>query len=263
MGSHLTYFLRCCGVVAFACTVGCSGSPDLEIAQKFQETENAFADAQSSADFAKVAARYEELSGGSFASGAVLYNQGNAWMRAEQTGRAIAAWRLSQRYRPRDIYLSENLRHALQECHSSATVEPDNGILGYFFFWQNWLSYGEKFLLATLLIVVTCVLSIGGGFLIHQVNLRRMLITSGLLSALFVASAVWDWHRNDRTMHGVVVLDAVDARKGNSDSYEAAFTTPLTEGTEFMVLEDRNGWLNIQVPDVGTAWIPLRSAVTY
>ena len=29
-----------------------------------------------------------------------FYNQGNAWMRAKQPGRAIAAYRQAQRYRP-------------------------------------------------------------------------------------------------------------------------------------------------------------------
>lgn len=263
MRSFLPRIPGCGWLVALACAVGCSGSPELEIAQKFQDAENAFTEAQTPADFARVAARYEELTDGSFVSGAVLYNQGNAWMRAGEAGRAIAAWRQSQRYRPRDVYLAENLRHALELCRSSSTVEPNNGLPGYLFFWQNWLSYGEKFLLATLLIVATCVVWIGGNLLIPGGHLRQMLIVTGLLAALSVASAVWDWQRNVRTIHGVVVLDSVDARKGNSDSYESAFTTPLTEGTEFMVLEDRNGWLNIQVPDVGAAWIPVRSAVTY
>jgi tetratricopeptide (TPR) repeat protein len=263
MKGHITFIWRYGWLPVVLCTFGCSRPPDLEIAQRFQDAEQAFAEAQSPDDYAKAAARYEELINDSFVSGAILYNQGNAWMQAGETGRAIAAWRQSQRYRPRDVYLAENLRHAIESCHSSATVEPDNGIPGYLFFWQNWFSYREKYLMATLLVVATSTLLIAGPVLLPRASVGRVLFGVGLFAILAVASAVWDWQRYDRTLHGVVVVDSVEARKGNSESYEAAFTAPLMEGTEFIVLEERSGWLNIQMPKVGSAWIPPRSAVTF
>ena len=76
-------------------------------------------------------------------------------------------------------------------------------------------------------------------------------------------SAVWDWQRYDQTINGVVIQSSVEARKGNSELYESAFTEPLLEGAEFVVLEERAGWLNVQITNLGTAWIATRAAVTY
>jgi hypothetical protein len=52
----------------------------------------------------------------------------------------------------------------------------------------------------------------------------------------------------------------VIARKGNSDSYEPAFTQPLSEGTEFRVVEVRSGWLNARISEDQTGWIRQRDA---
>ena len=43
----------------------------------------------------------------------MYYNLGNAYFRAGEYGRAIAAYRKAKPYRPRDPYLEANLRQAL------------------------------------------------------------------------------------------------------------------------------------------------------
>ena len=83
-----------------------------------------------------------------------------------------------------------------------------------------------------------------------------------LLCALSVALA---WQEIEGTVHGVVRTDSLVARKGNAPSFEAAFTQPLREGTEFTVLEQRGDWIRIRLrndPDL-EGWIPTRSAVLY
>ena len=91
---------------------------------------------------------------------------------------------------------------------------------------------------------------------VHPIRFRRASLVAGALCFVSFASTVWDWHRFDNTTHGIVVSDQVFARKGNSETYEAAFTDPLTEGTELVVLESRNDWLHVRLGDVGTGWLP-------
>ena len=244
-------------------TAGCSSRPDLGIAQKFQDAEKAFSTAASQEEFAQVAVQYEQLRAQDFVSGVAFYNQGNAWMRAGETGRAIAAWRQSQRYRPRDPYLRANLQSALTACQSKAPVIPDIGVAGYVLFWQNWLSYPEKFRLATLLLIAVCAVGLSGPLVIQTHIVRRLVLMFGLLFAVAAVSATWDWHRYQHTTQGVVVQGDVEARKGNSESYETAFTKPLHQGSEFVLLEERADWSHIRIPDLGTAWILSRAAVTY
>src|SRR3972149_3770731 len=92
---------------------GCTYSLDPSLAQKFQAAQAAFDRAAKPEDFVKVASMYQEMIDDGAVSGAMFYNQGNAWMRARQPGRAIAAYRQAQRYLPRNPYLQANLDYAL------------------------------------------------------------------------------------------------------------------------------------------------------
>src|SRR3954451_11594538 len=63
-------------------------------------------------DYRESAALLESLLADGFRNGAVYYNLGNAYYRAGEYGRAIAAYRKAKAYRPRDPYLEANLRQA-------------------------------------------------------------------------------------------------------------------------------------------------------
>jgi len=242
---------------------GCGATPDLEAVRKFQAAEQAFQRATSPDEFARVANQYGQIGGDTFASGAVFYNRGNAWMRAGKIGHAIASYRQAQRYRPRDPYLVANLRNALTA--SGGLVEPESGprVIGYVFFWQDWLSYREKFLLTTCLLAVVLIIALLSPRIAHPTVRHRLSLGFGLLCLLLALSTGWDWHRFDRTTRGVVTSREAIARKGNSESYQAAFTNPLDEGTEFVVLEKRNDWLHTEVGDSGAGWLRARDVETY
>ena len=261
--SSVRYQCRLLSLLVSLSAIGCGSHIDLDIAQQFQEAETAFSKAKSEDEFARVAGQYQQLMAHGFVSGVVLYNQGNAWMRAGEAGRAIAAWRQSQRYRPRDPYLTANLQSALTSCRSQASVNPEVGVAGYVFFWQNWLSYPEKFVLTTMLLVSVCAAGVLGPLVVQRRLVRRLTLMIGVLFVVAAVSSTWDWQRYDQTLRGVVVEGQIEARKGNSESYEAAFTEPLREGSEFVVLEERANWLNIRISGLGAAWIPSRVAVTY
>src|ERR1700678_3289368 len=64
-------------------------------------------------DYRESAALLESLLADGFKNGAVFYNLGNAYFRAGEYGRSIAAYRKAKPYRPRDPYLEANLRQVL------------------------------------------------------------------------------------------------------------------------------------------------------
>lgn len=184
-------------------------------------------------------------------------------MRAGERGRAIALYRQAQRYRPRDPYLAANLQNAITVGGRDALSPAESGLAGYVFFWQNWLGYPEKFTSTTLLLRLTLVISLLGQITKHRTLLRRVAFATAATCLLSAASTAWDWYRFELTTHRVVVTDSVVARKGNSENYEAAFTDPLSEGTEFVVLEERADWLHVQIGDAGTGWLPQRDTAIY
>ena len=75
-------------------------------------------------EYGESAALLDSLLADGFRNGAVYYNLGNAYFRAGEYGRAIAAYRKAKAYRPRDPYLEANLRQALSVAPGAASLPP-------------------------------------------------------------------------------------------------------------------------------------------
>ena len=249
---HITKYGWGLLVAAFlALVVGCAPAPKIEVVQQFQAAQEAFDKAASEGDFLRAASLYQSILDDGCRSGAVLYNQGNAFMLAGQRGRAIASYRRAQRYRPRDPFLDHNLAYALQ----APSLDAGRSVVDYFLFWQNWSSYAAKFQL--LAIVGLATFAIGIGAIVFSGRFRLSYVGwAGLaLTVLLAASAAYDWYRFDVLEHGVVVVPEVVARKGNGESYAPAFTQSLSEGTEFLVAEHRGDWVLIHLPGNQEGWV--------
>ncbi|MBN2293869.1 MAG: tetratricopeptide repeat protein [Pirellulales bacterium] len=246
--------------LALVVAKGCALRPDLEVSRKFQEAQAIFDEASSPEDFLHAAAVYQEILDSGMRSGAVLFNQGNALMRAGQPGRAIAAYRQAQRYRPGDPYLEANLQYALGNVADEAG--RSRPLFEYVLFWQDWISYAGKFRLLGAAALATFLLACGGLFVSSRLP-SRLAIVGLVVTVILAVSAAYDWNRFDRVQHGVIVADHVVARKGNNESYKPAFTQPLEDGTEFSVLERRGDWIQIRLPGNQDGWIEDSAAVVY
>jgi hypothetical protein len=249
-----------CLAVFLATSGGCASAPDAEAVRIYQQALDAFDHAASPADYLRSAGLYQELMDRDIVSGGLLYNQGNAYMRAVQRGRAIACYRQASKYRPRDPQLQANLQLALG---AGTPLHSDRSLLDHLIFWQDWISYPGKLQATGLSASLAFVL----GVLALRVPPRRLFgrlaVVVLAVTVLAAGSAVHDWYRFDVVERGVVVRAEVIARKGNADSYEPAFTEPLAEGTEFRVLERRSPWMHIQLAGGQRGWIPDDDAVTY
>jgi tetratricopeptide (TPR) repeat protein len=239
---------------------GCSAAPESELVRKYQRALEAFDQAAAPADYLRSAALYQEILDRGVVSGSLLYNQGNAFMRAGQRGRAIACYRQALAYRPRDPQLRANLQLALGP---GASLQPPRALLDYVFFWQDWISYPGKVQATAWLASVAFGLGILAIFVPPRRLFRRIGWAVLALTTILAASAVYDWYRFEHLEHGVVVQTEVVARKGNAESYAPAFTEPLKEGTEFLVLERRGTWLQIQLPGGIAGWVPHAAVTTF
>jgi hypothetical protein len=207
-----------------------------------------------------VASQYEAMLRSGMESGAVLYNLGNAYMRAGERGRAIAAYRRAQRYRPHDPLLDANLQSALNAIGTAP--ETSQPLLEYVLFWQNWISYPRKFQLSVALAVVAFSLGVIH-LLVRKRVVKRLAVLVLLLTLASSFSAMYDWYRFEYTEHGVIASREAIARKGNAESYEPAFTRPLVEGTEFVVRERRGDWLRIRLTGKQEAWVRMMDVMVY
>jgi hypothetical protein len=242
--------------LSFSC---CGRAPDAEISRKLQEAQGAFLQAENPSDYLQVAALYQEVLDRGFTNGAILFNQGNAFMRAGRSGLAVASYRRAERLRARDAHLQSNLELAL----GPNALPESRTLLDHLFFWQKWLSFPEKIYAAVSASGLTLMLALIGLFLSRSRTRRTITWAALAIAVVLTASALLDWYRHDVVRHGVVVVESVTARKGNAESFAPAFSAGLSEGSEFILVEDRGEWLRIRLPSGPEGWIERNAAAIY
>lgn len=238
---------------------GCAGEASVEQRKRFNDAEIAFQNADSQEQYLRVAGSYQQLRDEGLRSVAVLFNQGNAFARAEQHGHAIACYRQALRLEPNNKSIRGNLELAMNQ---TGAAEPPVGWVRRIMFWHGWLGYESRFYVATVLTVLTSLLLIVArrtrSWLASRVGLGLLLV-----SLAVVASAVYGWYRIEATQWGAVVADGVVPRTGNGANYGPAFNQPVPGGTEFSVSEQRGDWLSIVIPGVGDGWVESDQVVVY
>ena len=254
-----TIFSKLSFVLIIASLASCAKPIDLELSRQFQEVEEQFSASKTENDFLRVASLYQKILDTGCLSGAVFYNQGNAYYRANQFGRALASYRQAQRIRPRDPHLHANLNN----CVSILAIPiVKRSVLDHVLFWRPWISFAELMWLTTGLLAATLITLLVVQMNPHLVHVRRLGVALTVLTIITIGSVVFDWYQYTRMQHGVVIVETI-ARKGDSESYAAAFNDSLQEGMEFIVLGQRNDWLRIQLPRTGEGWILRRKTVLY
>jgi tetratricopeptide (TPR) repeat protein len=208
--------------------------------------------AKTPADYHESAALLESLLADGFRNGAVFYNLGNAYFRAGEFGRSIAAYRKATSYRPRDPYLEANLRQALSVA-PGRLPEPPLPWWRHVLFWDGWLSFPEKvyasfagFLLAA---VAAC-----GAVLLRRPRAYWISLALAVIAVVMTVDAGLAYADVAWARHGVVTHETI-ARKGIGKDYEPAFDQPLKDGAEFTVLSENGDWIFGHFEGIGDGWL--------
>jgi tetratricopeptide (TPR) repeat protein len=203
-------------------------------------------------EYGESAALLESLLADGFRNGAVYYNLGNAYFRAGEYGRAIAAYRKAKTYRPRDPYLDANLRQALSVA-PGRLPEPPSPWWTHVLFWSGWLSFPEKtyaafagFLLAAF--------AASAALIFRRPRVYWLSAVSGLCAAVLSVDAGLAYADVTWSKHAVVTGETI-ARKGIGKDYEPAFDQPLKDGAEFTVLSENGDWVFGHFEGIGDGWL--------
>ncbi len=236
-----------------------------DVERAFIRAQDAFESAQKPEEFLHAAVLFESILSNGYENGAVYYNLGNAYMRAGKVGKAIGAYRRAKRYLPRDPYLDANLRAAL-DASPSGLAEAPTPWWHHVLFWHEVLSQNERqcasasaWVLAFLLALLRLFL---GGSGKPTPSLKWLLVTVLAAGCLMSLSMGLGYQNEILVQHGVVINET-KARKGNGENYGPAFDKDLKEGAEFTVLESRENWYLIQLPNAGEGWVPAREVMVY
>jgi len=205
--------------------------------------------------YKKAAMRYERLiKEGSIENGKIYYNLGNIYFRINDTGRAILNYRRAEKYTPNDSNLRQNLRYAREKRIDKIEEKQETKVLKILFFWHYDLSVKTRIKLFTLFFTLLWIFA-GFRVFFKKPFLFWSITVSAFISLLMSGSLTAEEYALENIRPGVTISAETTARKGNSETYEPSFKEPLHAGIEFILIEDRGNWHQIELMDSRTCWV--------
>jgi tetratricopeptide (TPR) repeat protein len=205
--------------------------------------------------FSSAATAYERLIAEGRASSALYFNLGNAWFKAGELGRAVASYRLAERLAPRDPDIQANLRMVRETVTGTAPARMAAWRRALYrltldewtwlFLLSVWTGFG-------LMIASEFSESRRGG-------LRRLGLTAIVLAVVFggALGSAW-WERRGQGEAIVFAKEAV-VRRGPLEVSPQLQVAP--DGTELVVLDRKDGWLNVTGLARGMGWVQATNVI--
>jgi len=200
--------------------------------------------------------RFERIiNDGGIENGKLYYNIGNAYFRMNDLGMAILNYRRAEMLTPGDANLQHNLQYARSRRIDRIEEEQKTIVLKTLFFWHYDLSSGVRFVVLS--IMSACLWIVASTRLFFKkAFLNRTIIFSVIIAVLMGSSLFVEKVSHEHHKPGVIIVPQVTARKGNSEAYEPAFKEPLHAGTEFIMIEARKDWFQVELLDSRRCWLP-------
>ncbi len=214
--------------------------------------------AAAQAEYEKATLRLEQIiREGGVENGKLYYNLGNVWFQRGDIGRAILNYLRAEQYMPNNVNLQQNLAFVRQQRKDSFEQTEKRKVLNTLFFWHYDIPSGIR------LRVFSFAFLAFWGFAAARIfwkksALNGAIAATGVLAALLFISLSAEARSHRAHPAGVVVAAESIARKGDGETYQPSFGEPLHAGTEFKVLEDREDWVQVTLPDERTCWLARR-----
>jgi tetratricopeptide (TPR) repeat protein len=197
--------------------------------------------------FAEAASSYQQMIQSGTVSPAIYFNLGNAFFKAGQLGRAIAAYRTAEKIAPRDPDVHANLQFVRGKVQSP-TLSPSA--------WQRWvaaLTINEWGVLAAaafwIWLALLAVVQLRPGW---KQSLRAFLWCGGCATLVLGGCAGAAWSENS-TQTAIVVVQ--DAATHNGPLDEAPTGATVHDGAELSMLDTKNDWLQVRVDSQRVGWL--------
>jgi tetratricopeptide (TPR) repeat protein len=196
---------------------------------------------------------------GGVENGKLFYNIGNVYFRLGDIGRAMLNYRKAEKYIGHDINLQQNLSYARSRAVDKIEPKPQTQVYRTLFFWHYDLSGQTRSWLFAVFFGLVWLLA-GVHLFKKKVWLRNLAMVFCMLSFLLACSLGVEAYEQSHVRSGVILEREIVGRKGDSTTFEPTFKDPLHMGTEFKLVEERAGWLHIELADGRRCWIPESAA---
>ncbi|MBN1363069.1 MAG: tetratricopeptide repeat protein [Sedimentisphaerales bacterium] len=261
LGIHVTLI----GLVLGLSTPATAQLPREQLYSLLSEANTTFQQANAAAGNAERAAElygqaillYEKIiEQGGIQNAKLYYNLANAYFLTNDLGRAILNYRRAEQLDRSDVNIRNNLAFARSQRLDKVAVTAEKRVLETLFFWHYDFSLRTKFSLACLFFGVGCIAVTVMLWLGRGPATTTVTVLAVILFVCFLGSVVVEAQRCAHTVHGVITASEIVARQGDGLNYPPSFENPLHAGTEFVLVEQRPGWLHIELSNGSDAWIP-------
>ena len=209
--------------------------------------------------YAKALLRFNRLvEEGGIRNGKLFYNIGNINFLLQDSGRAILNYRRAEQFIPNDPNLVKNLAYARNMRQDKLEIKDQRKIQQTLLFFHYDFETRTRLVLFGISYVLFWIFA-GLKIFSRRPYTSWVLSISLCFTLLFGASLYIEGLQSTTSLEGVILDSEVIARQGDADSYQPSFEDPLHGGTEFMLLEDRGAWWQIELPDGRRCWIPEKS----
>lgn len=224
---------------------GSGASPELQ----FDAANKLYAQGK----FSDAAAAYQQILHEGTLSAALYFNLGNAYFKAGQLGRAIAAYRQAEELSPRDPDVRANAQFARNRVQGPRmTLSLWRQKLGT-------LAAKEWATLATVAIWLTCALLIVRVMKpALRLPLRPWTVGAIVGTLVVLVCAKLAISQSDSPHTAIVVINDATIRNSPFDESPSAFTAH--DGAELRVLDRKDDWLQVTDGGRNLGWVK-RSAV--
>jgi len=201
--------------------------------------------------YADAAAAYEKMTQTGPVSPAIYFNLGNAWFKAGQLGRAICAYRRAQELAPRDPDVRANLQFTRNQPGLGAPAMPGSR-------WTRWvalLTLNEWTGLASAFVALFFTVLTA-----RQIWPAWKKSGAGLTAALAAACAGWliclglALDARFGAQSSVVIVPEAVVRRSPLEEAPSVYTAH--DGAELLVLDRKDGWLEIADATGHSGWLP-------
>ena len=228
--------------------------------QRIQEAIAAYRDAMANQDrdrrlegFRRAERLFDDAIGSGGANAELYANLGNSALQAERLGPAVLAYRRALHLEPGLERAQQNLEHARGLLPEWVPKPAKGGVLDSFFFWHQSISSADRAGYGALAFAIT-LLAMSASIYLRSALPRYIAIPAALSWLALMVSLAFD---PTRTAHdeGVVITTEVLARAADSINAPSRFGEPLPGGAELKILEDRGGWLHVELHNGRNAWV--------
>lgn len=238
--------------MAFACALALLATmagPTNARAEDYGATFDQANQAYSSGRFADSVRGYEAVIAKQGFSAPLLFNLGNAWLKAGEPGRAILNYERAQWLAPGDRAIATNLRLARQQAGlpvaEQNNLEKAARMLGF-----NTLAW-----VGSAALVLLCAGILGSRLLRSGSRVEARVLTSvgAVVLAVVLANLAWRWPDLDRA---VVLAASVPARIAPADAAGVSFN--LSAGEIVHTRQTHGAFTLLRARDGRTGWVSRR-----